>query len=143
MKFSESNLAKMTARPASPSSRKFHGEISSPRRPKYGNHAQEAGAEKYRSKRELTRHRELLMLVQAGKIENLRREVPYIVVPSQRRPDGKAEREVKYVADFVYDHFANGFRETRVEDVKGVRTKDYIIKRKLMLKVHRIEIVEV
>lgn len=141
MKFSESDVAKMTARPTSAS--KFHREISKPRRPKYGNHAHEVGAEKYRSKRELTRHRELLMLVQAGKIENLRREVPYIVVPSQRRPDGKAEREVKYVADFVYDHFANGFRETRVEDVKGVRTKDYIIKRKLMLKVHRIEIVEV
>ena len=49
------------------------------------------------------------------------------------------ERGVYYIADFVY--YRDG--EYVVEDAKGVRTKEYIIKRKLMLYVHGIKIKEV
>jgi hypothetical protein len=49
------------------------------------------------------------------------------------------ERECSYVADFVFQE--NG--KMVVEDTKGVKTKDYIIKRKLMLYVHGIRIKEV
>lgn len=50
------------------------------------------------------------------------------------------ERRCEYVADFVYRD-----RQGRlvVEDVKGVRTKEYIIKKKLMLWVYGIEVKEV
>ncbi len=151
MKFTENDLATMTAKPAKRqpfafAASVFHREISAPapvKKPKYGNQPQEVNGEKYRSKRELTRHRELLMLQAAGKIENLRREVPFVLVPTQRKLDGKAERGVVYMADFVYDHFPLGFRQLCVEDAKGVRTKEYVIKRKLMLAKHGIEIVEV
>lgn len=51
------------------------------------------------------------------------------------------ERKVEYVADFVYTNTETG--EYIVEDAKGVRTKDYILKRKLMLAVHSIRIKEV
>ena len=51
------------------------------------------------------------------------------------------ERKVTYVADFVYTDAETG--ENIVEDAKGVRTKDYIIKRKLMLAVHSIKVKEV
>ena len=40
------------------------------------------------------------------------------------------ERKAVYIADFVYKDRSG--REV-VEDCKGMRTKDYIIKRKLML----------
>lgn len=151
MKFTEADLAGMTAKPSKRqpfafAASVFHREKPEPapaKKPKYGNQAQEVGGEKYRSKRELTRHRELLMLQAAGKIENLRREVPFVLVPTQRKLDGKAERGVVYMADFVYDHFPLGFRQLCVEDAKGVRTKEYVIKRKLMLAKHGIEIVEV
>ena len=44
--------------------------------------------------------------------------------------DGKCIfRSCSYVADFVYEQ--NG--ETVVEDTKGFRTPDYILKRKMML----------
>ena len=43
------------------------------------------------------------------------------------------------VADFVY--VENG--EKVVEDTKGMKTRDYIIKRKLMLYVHKVRIREV
>lgn len=45
------------------------------------------------------------------------------------------------IADFVYTDNASG--QTVVEDTKGVRTKEYIIKRKLMLHVHNIQIHEI
>jgi hypothetical protein len=50
------------------------------------------------------------------------------------------ERNVEYRADFVY--FDEQDRLV-VEDAKGVRTKDYIIKRKLMLWLYGIRIREV
>lgn len=49
------------------------------------------------------------------------------------------ERECSYKADFVYTEGG----ETVVEDVKGYRTKEYIIKRKLMLHVYGIRIREI
>lgn len=86
-----------------------------------------------------------------GEIFNLQRQVNFELIPAQREPDtrgkrgglirGKTiERSVDYNADFVYQ-LPNG--ETVVEDSKGDRTKDYIIKRKLMLYVHGIQIKEV
>lgn len=45
-----------------------------------------------------------------------------------------------YIADFVYTDAATG--KLVVEDAKGMRTRDYIIKRKLMLYIHGIKIRE-
>ena len=86
------------------------------------------------SRREANRYAELKLLQRAGKIKNLRCQVPFELIPSQ---DG--ERAVKYIADFVYEENGNEI----VEDVKGFHPKDYIIKRKLMLWVHGIKVWEV
>jgi hypothetical protein len=104
----------------------------------------------YDSKKEARRHAQLLDMERAGEITDLQRQVKFVLIPAQREPDtigsrggvkkGRLiERECAYVADFVYNQ--NGKRV--VEDTKGVRTKDYIIKRKLMLWVHGIRIKEV
>ena len=98
---------------------------------KYGNKKVALGDEIFDSKHELRRWIELQMLLRAGRISDLRRQVPFELIPAQKR-DGKiVERPVKYIADFVYTE--NG--ETVVEDAKApiTRTKEYIIKRKLML----------
>jgi hypothetical protein len=80
-----------------------------------------------------------LKLLQDGKqIERLREQVPYELIPSQKVGTKVAERPCSYVADFVY--LENGLEV--VEDCKGMRTADYIIKRKLMLWVHGIRIKE-
>ena len=47
----------------------------------------------------------------------------------------------KYVADFWYADLLSNINV--IEDVKGVRTREYIIKKKLMKAIHGIEIVEV
>lgn len=102
------------------------------------------GASKYEgydSMKEYRRAQELKMLEKAGEISDLREQVRFELIPSQRGADGRiSERECSYIADFVYTDAATGQRV--VEDSKGVRTKDYIIKRKLMLWVHGIEIRE-
>lgn len=103
------------------------------------------------SQKEARRFCELRLLERAGQIQNLQRQVKFILIPAQYEPDtigkrggkkrGKLiERECAYVADFVY--FPNGEKMV-VEDTKGFRTKDYIIKRKLMLYQHGIKIHEI
>lgn len=107
--------------------------------------------ETFDSKREYNRWCELKIAERAGEISELKRQVKFVLIPSQREmvwnkdknrfEDGKViEREVSYVADFVYKNRL-GFEV--VEDTKGFRTKDYIIKRKLMLWEHGIRIHEI
>jgi len=91
------------------------------------------------SKKEAIRWRELSLLEKAGQITNLERQTPFELIPSQRINGRVVERACAYVADFTY--WQNG--KFVVEDTKGYKTKDYIIKRKLMLHVHGIRIKEV
>lgn len=104
------------------------------------------------SKREAIRYTQLKLLLDAGEISDLERQVKFVLIPTQREPDiigprggrkpGKLiEKECFYVADFVYIDNKTG--EKVIEDTKGMRTPDYLIKRKLMLKVHGIRIREI
>lgn len=103
------------------------------------------------SKKEASRYCELKLLQRAGKIKDLELQKPFELIPAQREPStmtktgkekrGKViEQSVKYVADFVY---IDERGRIVVEDTKGFRTKDYIIKRKLMLYVYGIRIKEI
>jgi hypothetical protein len=113
--------------------------------------------EVHASKKEYQRFCELNLLERIGKINNLRRQVKFELVPSQweevetddyylrgpkkGQPKKKrvcVEQAVSYIADFVYEENGNEI----VEDTKGMRLADYIIKRKLMLYVHGIKVVE-
>lgn len=106
------------------------------KRNKYG--AKKSGG--YDSKKEHSRANELKLMQRAGLISNLREQVKYVLIPAQRDTAGNLlERECAYYADFVYSKDG----KTVVEDTKGVRTKEYKIKRKLMLHVHGISIVEI
>ena len=91
------------------------------------------------SKREAQRYSELFLLERAGVISDLQLQVPFELIPSQKINGRVVEKSVKYIADFCYTE--NG--KMVVEDTKGMRTKDYIIKRKLMLFIHGIRIKEV
>ena len=89
----------------------------------------------FASKKESKRYQELRLLERAGEIQDLRLQVPYELIPKQ-----KGERACTYYADFVYMEDGKQI----VEDVKGYKGNPvWIIKRKLMLFVHGIKIVEV
>lgn len=113
-------------------------------RNKYHNKKVAVGGMTFDSRKEARRWNELLLLQRAGMISGLKRQVPFLLIPTQKTEtaDGKwrTERPVKYVADFVYTE--KDGREV-VEDTKGVRTPDYIIKRKLMLYIKGIAIREI
>lgn len=108
---------------------------------KYHNTKVKVDGETFDSKKEARRYCELKLLSQAGEIGCLRRQVRYHLLPAQydERTGKCIERAVDYVADFVYQ--TDGF--TVVEDTKGMRTPEYIIKRKMMLYFHGIRIQEV
>lgn len=91
------------------------------------------------SKKEARRYTELLLLERTGAIRELKRQVKFELIPSQRYDGKVVERPCNYIADFTY--IENDF--IVVEDTKGLKTKDYIIKRKLMLYLNGIRIREV
>lgn len=122
---------------------------------KYGNRKKTIDGITFDSKLEARRYNELKALQGAGIISDLRMQVKFVLIPAQREESGEVyvrgqhkgepkpgkviEKECSYIADFVY--LENG--KLVVEDTKGMRTKEYIVKRKLMLYVHGIRIMEV
>lgn len=121
-------------------------------KPKYKNRKVNIDGVEFDSMKEYWRFAELKQMQAEGKITDLQRQVKYILIPAQREPDtigkrggvkkGKLlEREVAYYADFVYRLADTG--TLIVEDTKGMRTTEYIIKRKLLLYMHGIRIKEV
>lgn len=125
------------------------------RKSKYGSRKVTIDGITFDSIREGKRYKELKLLERAGIITGLQRQVKYVLIPAQRefcneiytkgknkgcfKPGKLLERESSYRADFVY--IQDG--KIVVEDVKGLRTEAYILKRKLMLKEHGIRINEV
>ena len=91
----------------------------------------------YDSKKELNRWLELQALEQAGKITDLKRQVRFNLIPAQNGKH-RHERPCVYNADFVY--LRDG--EQVVEDAKGAKTAEYIMKRKMMLFIHGISVME-
>lgn len=114
---------------------------------KYGNRR----IGEHASHKEHDRATQLKLKQRAGLISNLREQVSYTLIPTQYGDCGTdlkgkpvrvlLEHSCRYVADFVYTDNETG--QEVVEDTKGYRTKEYIIKRKLMLYIHGIRIKEV
>lgn len=90
-----------------------------------------------------------------GEIQNLRLQVPYELIPAiweeydevkhLKKGDKiihkkrRKQRPITYIADFVYTQDGKEY----VVDVKGKKTKEYILKKKMMLALKGIEITEV
>ncbi len=110
---------------------------------KYGAKKVTYDGKTFDSQKEAQRYAELRLLERGGVIKDLKCQVKFELIPTQRNMYGNkiVEKAVNYIADFVYTDVK--LDDTVVEDTKGFRTKEYIIKRKLMLWVHGIEIKEV
>jgi hypothetical protein len=122
---------------------------------KYGAEKITVNGQSFASKKEARRFTQLRLLERAGEISDLKTQVKFVLIPAQREPDtvgarggikkGKLiERECAYIADFVYK---DNQGEIVVENVKGYKGGGayelFKIKRKLMLYVHGIRIVEI
>ena len=123
---------------------------------KYHNHKPERYGRKWDSAHELQRYEELLILQKAGEISELETQVKFQLIPNQYaesteiykrgprkgqcKPGKLLEKECSYYADFRYVD-ANG--TVHIEDAKGMKLPEYIIKRKMMLYLLGITVEEV
>ncbi|SDI64969.1 Protein of unknown function [Paraburkholderia steynii] len=132
--------ARVHGNPIAMAAREIAAVTSEPAaRSKYGNVPTVVNGITFDSAREAARYEVLARLQLAGQISELQIQVPFDVVPAAVVA-GKSRRPVRYIADFVYRD-AGGARV--VEDVKGMLTAIYKLKRHLMKVVHGIDIVEV
>ena len=96
------------------------------------------------SLKERNRAAVLELMQKQGLISGLQKQVVYNLIPAQYgEVNGKRkclERACTYRADFVYYDVEK--QQLVVEDTKGFRTTEYVIKRKLMLHEHGIRIKE-
>jgi len=86
---------------------------------------------KFDSKKEAKRYSDLKILERVGKIENLELQ-PRFLLQDKFTFNGKTIRKIEYIADFQFYDIES--KCIIVEDVKGMKTEVYKIKKKLFLK---------
>ena len=75
---------------------------------------------------ESKRYKELALLEKAGQIKELKLQ-PKFLLQEGFKKNGKTYRKIEYIADFMY--IENG--KIIIEDVKGMETEVFKLKRKL------------
>lgn len=103
---------------------------------KYRNRKTVIDGYRFDSMREAARYQELRLLERAGVISELELQPKYTLQPGFTR-EGKKHRAITYTADFRYRDERGA---TIVEDVKGVQTQVFRMKRKMLLYVHGIDV---
>jgi hypothetical protein len=83
---------------------------------------------KFDSQAEGKRYSELLLMLKAGLISDIELQPEFVLQPSFTKGSVKY-RAIKYRADFAYYDFT--VHKRIIEDVKGCRTKEYLIKKKM------------
>lgn len=102
-------------------------------RSKFGNIPTRIDNVTFHSKKEAHRYLELKAMQEGGLISDLELQPSFDLKVND-------VKVCRYIADFQYRDRSTD--EVIVEDVKGVRTKEYQIKARLMLAVHGIEVKE-
>ena len=122
---------------------------------KYGNKKVECDGYTFDSTKEMKRYCELKLLQRAGAISDLELQKEFELLPNQycveerygkngkRLKDKQIllERRCVYKADFYYTDNDTG--KKIVEDVKGFRTGEYLLKKKMLLYFYGLQIEEV
>ena len=86
------------------------------------------------SKREAEVYLELLAQKQAGEIVRIGFQPQYTLLEGFKDNTGKNQKPITYTADFFVT-YADGRHE--VIEVKGVRTRDYLLRKKMFLHMMR------
>lgn len=93
------------------------------------------------SKAEARRYGELRLMERAGLIENLQRQIPIVLLPTVKFHDAKrAQPALRYIPDFTYYEWQAGKKIKVVEDVKGIQTPAFVIKRHALKALFNIDV---
>ncbi len=92
------------------------------------------------SKKEAARYVDLKLLEKAGVIKDLDLQPKFQLQPTYSK-NGKKVKAIFYKADFQY--FDNEKKKIVVEDVKGIRTREYLLKKKIFEFVYALTITEI
>jgi hypothetical protein len=92
----------------------------------------------FMSKREAERYRELKMFERCGSIQDLKLQPKFVLQEGFIDRDGVKHSKISYIADFSY--IDRG--ELVVEDVKGMKTSIYKLKKKLFLFKYNYKFIE-
>lgn len=112
------------------------------RKNKYNNQKTLIDSIYFDSKAEARRYQELRLLARAGEIDNLTLQPRFLLQDKFTHPFNGHVRKIEYIADFMY--FDTKEKRMIVEDVKGVRAKEYLLKKKLFLaQFHEYELREI
>lgn len=103
-------------------------------RSKYGNRKTEVDGFIFDSKKEAQRYQQLKLMEAAGEIVDIRMQVKYHCTVN-------GKKVCTYIADFEYTTTKD--LKVHTEDVKGYKTKEYKLKKKLVEALFNIEIEEV
>ena len=103
------------------------------KRHKFGAEKMEVDGITFVSRKEAAHYSELLLLLKAKKIENLALQVPFLITINNIKI-------CKYLADFTYTDDKGVFH---VEDVKGMRTPIYKLKKRMVEATYPFKIEEV
>lgn len=128
-------LMKRMVKPAVAQAKELNGNTKKPH--KYNAVKTEIDGIKFDSKAEARRYQSLKSALLCKQIEDLRLKPTYQLIVNN-------QLICKYIPDFEYVEItASGGKRKITEDVKGMRTREYILKKKLMLAIHNIEVKEV
>ena len=110
---------------------------------KYHSAPAERGELRFDSQKEARRYDELMVMLRAGIISDLRLQPQFTLQESYVTETGERIRAIRYTADFSYIREVSG--EKIVEDVKSgpTRTKEYLRNRKFMRSMYGIDVREV
>ena len=111
---------------------------------------------RFSSKAEAKRYDELMLMLKAGKIRDLRLQQDFTLQEAYTTPQGERIRAIRYKADFVYERLVGYYTDVAprniakwekvVEDTKGgkaTQTPLYKMKKKMLMDKYGIEIQEI
>jgi len=96
---------------------------------KFGNRKTELDGIQFDSRKESERYRELSFMLQAGQISGLETQPKFLIIEGVKWGKKKLSHK-HYIADFRYTR-SDGV--TIIEDVKGVKTPVYRLKKQLFI----------
>ena len=115
------------------------------KRNKYGAQKTEVDGIRFDSKKEARRYEQLMLLLQSGRIRELKLQRDYTLQEAYTTTEGIRVRAIRFRADFSYEEQdEHGAWVEIVEDVKSKATKTrvYAIKKKLMQDIHGVRVRE-